>query len=200
MFDSLTQLISDSPWTYALIFGVALLDVIAPILPSESLVILAGVLAGSGKLEIALVIVCAAAGAIAGDNLVYLIGRRAGTRLVERLARVGKSRLEWAERQLGERGAMIILVARFIPAGRTAVTLACGTLRMPWRRFVRFDLLAGVAWGIYAAMLGYLGGRVFEQEPLKALGVALACSVLIALVSELWRRVRGRLSTGRERA
>lgn len=192
MLDSLISLVSESPWTYAVVFGVALLDVIAPVLPSESIVIVAGVLAGSGKLVLALVIVCAAAGAIAGDNLVYSIGRKAGPRVTRRLARAGKRRLEWAERQLGERGGLIILVARFVPGGRTAVTLTCGTLAMRWRRFVRFDVLAGVAWGVYAAMLGYLGGRVFQREPLKALLVALACSVLIGLLGEGARRVRAR--------
>ena len=197
MLDSLISLISDSPWTYAVVFGVALLDVIAPVLPSESMVILAGVLSGSGKLEIAVVIACAATGAVAGDNVVYLIGRKAGPRLTRWLARAGTRRLDWAERQLKERGALIILVARFIPGGRTAVTLACGTVGMPWRRFFRFDVPAGVVWGVYAGMLGYLGGRTFQREPLKALIVAFAVAALLGLLLEVFRRLRGRVPTDR---
>jgi membrane protein DedA with SNARE-associated domain len=76
MFETLTD-VSTSPWFYLIIFSVALLDSVVPIVPSESMVIVGGVAAGLGDLYIPLVIVIAAAGAFLGDNLSYLIGRRA---------------------------------------------------------------------------------------------------------------------------
>jgi len=76
MFETLTD-VSTSPWFYLIIFSVALLDSVVPIVPSESMVIVGGVAAGLGDLQIPLVIVIAAAGAFLGDNMSYLIGRRA---------------------------------------------------------------------------------------------------------------------------
>ncbi len=73
-----------------------------------------------------------------------------------------------------ERGGYLIVVARFIPGGRTAVTLAAGILEMPWRKFIPFDLAAGFIWGSYAALVGYFGGKAFEEEPWKGLVLALA--------------------------
>ena len=193
MFDSLTQYVSGSPWTYAFIFAVAALDVIVPIVPSETSVILAGVLSASGDLILWLVILCAAAGAILGDNIVYFIGRKAGPWIVERFFKGDRrKRIDWAEDQIKKRGGYLILIARFIPAGRTAVTLACGLLEMRWHRFIRYDLAAGALWASYAALLGYFGGRAFEEQPFKgfllAFGVALAITGAVELYRWLKRR------------
>ena len=76
IFESLTD-ISTSQWFYLIIFSVALLDSVVPIVPSESMVIVGGVAAGLGDLEIPLVIVVAAIGAFLGDNMSYIIGRKA---------------------------------------------------------------------------------------------------------------------------
>src|SRR5688572_31799166 len=82
MFESLTEYVSGSPWTYLFLFVIAALDVIIPLVPSETSVILAGVLASTGDLHLVLVILFAAAGAIVGDNTAYWIGRdRKSTRL-----------------------------------------------------------------------------------------------------------------------
>ena len=66
---------SSSPWFYLIIFVIAVFDSVLPIVPSETLVIIGGVSAGSGSLSIALVILCAGSGAFVGDNLSYFIGR-----------------------------------------------------------------------------------------------------------------------------
>ena len=84
MFESLTEYVSGSPWTYAFLFVIAALDVIIPLVPSETSVILAGVLASTGDLNLVLVILFAAAGAIVGDNTAYWIGRKVGHRIVDR--------------------------------------------------------------------------------------------------------------------
>ena len=89
IFESLTD-ISTSQWFYLIIFSVALLDSVVPVVPSESMVIVGGVAAGLGDLEIPLVIVIAAAGAFLGDNLSYLIGRRASASIDRRYRRTEK--------------------------------------------------------------------------------------------------------------
>jgi membrane-associated protein len=199
VFDQFTQLVSDaSGWAYAIVFAVAFLDALVPIVPSETLVITAGVVAGAGDLSLALVVPAAMAGAFLGDNSAYLIGRRYGTRVTERYFRSEKAhhRLEWAERQLSERGGELIVVARFIPGGRTAVTLSAGMLRYPWRRFVLFDAIATLGWALYASLLGYFGGRAFEDAPWKGLLLALGIAFAVAGGVEGVRWLRRRRGVG----
>src|SRR4249919_4295621 len=141
-----------SGWAYAIVFLLAFLDALVPIVPSETAVITAGVVASAGDLSLGLVIPAAALGAFLGDNTAYLVGRRFGSRATERFfsSDKGRRRVEWANNQLRERGGELIVVARFIPAGRTVVTLSAGTLRYPWPRFAVFDAIAAVIWASYA--------------------------------------------------
>ena len=188
MFESLTEYVSGSPWTYAFLFVIAALDVIIPLVPSETSVILAGVLASTGDLHLVLVILFAAAGAIVGDNTAYWIGRKVGHRIVDRWFKgERRKQVDWAHKQVEERGGYLILIGRFIPGGRTAVTLSCGMLEMPWRRFIAWDVAAGLVWATYAAMLGYVGGRTFEENPLKGFILAFLVALGIAGVIEAYR-------------
>ena len=186
MFQMMVDWISGSNWSYAAIFGVAVIDAFFPVVPSESMVIIAGTLAGAGDLSLPLVILAAWAGAVAGDNISYGIGKWAGEHTVRRLFRHEKAHrgFDWAEQQLEERGSYIIVIARFIPFGRTAVTFTAGYTRgLPWHRFLRYDIVAGGLWATYATMLGYLGGKQFEQQPWKGvlLGLGIAFGVAFAV-------------------
>jgi membrane protein DedA with SNARE-associated domain len=157
--------------------------------PSETTVITAGVVAATGDLSLAFVVPAAASMTIAVYNSAYLVGRRFGEPIKQRFFGSTKSRrrMEWAERQLEERGGELIVVARFIPGGRTAVTLSAGGLAYPWRRFVVFDACASLIWALYAALLGYFGGRAFEDAPWKGLVIALALAFSVAGAVELTR-------------
>lgn len=195
MFDQFRDWVSGEWWSYLVIFAVSAIDAFFPVVPSESVVITAGNLASSGDLVLLLVIASASGGAILGDNVSYFIGRWAGEHTVRRLFRSEKAHkgFDWAERQIEERGFYIIVIARFIPGGRTAVTFASGyTKGMPWRRFIVADVVAGVIWGTYATMLGYLGGKQFEDQPWKGLllgfGIAIGVAMLVELIR--WARTR----------
>lgn len=193
MFESLTDVVSGSPWTYAFLFAIAAIDVVFPLVPSETSVILAGVLASTGDLVLVGVILTAAAGAIVGDNASYWIGRTVGHRLVDRWFKgERRKQVDWAHKQVEDRGGYLIVIGRFIPGGRTAVTLSCGMLEMRWRRFIAFDVAAGLVWGVYAAMLGYVGGRTFEEDPLKGFLLAFAIALLVAGAVEAYRWIRKR--------
>lgn len=197
LFNQAVEWVSGAWWSYPVVFLVSMIDAFFPLVPSESVVITAGVIAGAGDLSLLLVIVFAAAGAIVGDNISYGLGSLLGERTVKRLFRSDKARrgFEWAERQLEVRGFYLIIVARFIPGGRTAVTFSSGyTHAMPWRRFIVADVVAGVIWATYAACLGYFGGKTFEEEPWKGLLLAFAAAVLVAGLVELVRWLRGRRS------
>jgi membrane-associated protein len=192
--ESLVDYVSASPWTYAVILGIAALDAVFPLVPSEATVISAGVLAGAGDLQIALVIAAGAAGAYAGDSSAYLLGRRFDQRLDRLLFRgqKGPLRRAWAERTLTQYGGPLIFGARFVPGGRTATTVSAGLLGMFWLRFAAFAAVAAVAWAMYAALLGYIGGRAFEDNPLWALLFGFGLAALTFLAVETLRRVRTR--------
>jgi membrane protein DedA with SNARE-associated domain len=191
VFQFLFDLLS-SPWAYGIVLGIAALDAVFPAVPSESLAITAGVLSGVGKLHVAPTIAAAAGGAFLGDTSSYVLGRTLGRRARGRLFRGKRAERArgWAERTLEERGGYLIVVARFVPGGRTATTFTAGMVRFPAWRFVGFAAVAAIGWATYAVMLGYLGGRIFEQSPLLALGVALGIAVGITVVVEAVRRFR----------
>lgn len=200
MFESLVDLASGSAWTYVLVFGLATLDVLAPILPSESVVVAAAALAASGRLNVAVVAAAAAAGALLGDNIAFVCGRLLDTRMRRWLEATPRrrERLGWAEHQLDRRGGTIIIGSRFIPGGRTATMIAAGLLEMPWRRFVVFDIAAAVIWALYGTAIGYFGGTAFEDEPIVGVGVALVLALVAGAAIEGGRRLVGRLrSAGR---
>jgi membrane protein DedA with SNARE-associated domain len=195
VFNSLVDAISGAWWSYPLIFAIAMLDAFFPLVPSETVAITSGVLAGSGDLSLPLCIVCAAGGAFVGDNISYGIGTFLGEKTVKRLFRGEKSRkgFEWAERTLAERGMYLVIVARFIPGGRTATTFAAGYVHsFPWRRFLLADAVAATIWGCYTVLLGYLGGKAFEDAPWKGLLIAFGIAVLITGGVEVARKLRGR--------
>lgn len=201
VFNQFLHLVSDaSGWAYAIILALSLLDAILPVVPSEASVITAGVVASTGGINLPLVILAAALGAFLGDNTAYLIGYLLGPRARERFFHGKKSQqtFDWAERQLTRRGGELIAVARFIPGGRTAVTLSAGTLRFPWRRFVVFDVIAAVIWASYAALLGYFGGQAFEGAAWKGLLLALVTGCALTGVIEGIRWILKRRSQGRE--
>ena len=186
MFESLTDYVSGSPWTYVYLVVVSALDAVIPIVPSETSVITAGVLSADGDLFFLGVILAAWAGAVLGDNASYWIGRTAGHRVAEKIFRGSKEeKLKGWEDRLARRGGYFIIIGRFIPGGRTAVTLASGTLEYPWRKFFFFDVIAGGIWASYATALGYFGGKTFENHPLYgfllAFGIALGITGLVEL-------------------
>ena len=195
MFDQFVDWVSGSSWSYVAIFAVAAIDAFFPIVPSETAVITGGVVASTGELSLLLVILAASAGAFVGDNISYGLGSWLGERTVKNVFRGDKSRKAfiWAEEQLEARGFYLIIIARFIPGGRTAVTFSSGyTHGMTYRRFVVADAVAALIWGSYAALLGYIGGKQFEEEPWKGLLLAFVVAVSIAGLVELVRHLRER--------
>ena len=193
VFADLSALAVAAPVSYAVAFVLPALDALIPVLPSEAAVIGLGVAtAGSADPRIAVLITLAAAGAFAGDNLAYLLGRRYGGRAARRFlsGERGSHRRAWAERALNRYGARLIIACRFIPGGRTAVTLTCGLIGFPRRRFVAATACAAVIWASYAFFLGRIGGKVFEQSPWLGLLLGLAGAVVISATVEVLRRTR----------
>ena len=131
MFSSIVDAVSGSNWSYLVVFAVAMIDAFFPIVPSEATAIAAGVVASTGGLNVGLVILAAALGAIAGDNICFALGHFLGYRVERRFFASEKSqkRLKWAQEMLEKRGGYLIVVARFIPGGRTVTTFTCWSCR-----------------------------------------------------------------------
>jgi membrane-associated protein len=195
----LSNLAINSPVSYLIALLLPALDVIIPVLPSETAIITLGLAtAGSTDPRIAILVLLAALGAFLGDNGAYLIGRKLGP-FIERRAFSGEKgarRKAWAVQALDRYGARLIIVCRFIPGARTAVTLVCGLVGYNRRTFVIATACAGVIWACYAFFIGRLGGQAFESRPwaglLLAFGVALAINGLVEVVRRLqpWRWFR----------
>jgi len=168
-------------------------DALIPLLPSETAVIALGVAtAGSADPRAVLLVALAACGAFLGDNAAYLLGRRFGPTAGRRVfaGERGARRRAWAERSLHRFGARIIIGCRFIPGGRTAITLTCGLVGYPRRRFAVATAFAAVIWASYAFMIGRLGGKAFEDQPWLGLLLALGVTVVISVAIEAARRAR----------
>ena len=190
--EAVTELVSGSPWAYAIILAVAALDALVPVVPSETTVISAGVLAGAGELQVAFVIGAAAAGAFAGDTSAYWLGRALAPRIRRRTARSAKAaaRQRRAEEALGRHGVTLVFGGRFVPGGRTAATVTSGVLGMAWLRFGLVAAAAALAWAAYAGSIGYLGGRAFEDDLVLGLAVGFGLAAAVFLAVEAGRRIR----------
>jgi membrane protein DedA with SNARE-associated domain len=183
-----------SPWLYLAIVVLTVLDAFLPLVPSEAAVLLAGTFAATQGPNLALVIAAGATGAVLGDHIAYAAGRGVGGRLLTR-ARPGSRTARayaWARHATERRGGPVLVAARFLPGGRTATTITMGATRFPLRRFSGFDVVACVTWAVYCSATGYVGGRLFAEHPVAAVGVGMTVALTVAAVVELVQRRRRR--------
>jgi membrane protein DedA with SNARE-associated domain len=133
-------------------------------LPGESLLIAAGALAGEGEFNPWAVGAVAVLAAVLGDNLSYLIGRRAGRPLILKHGRrlgITPERFAKVEALLQRRGWMIVAGARFVVLLRQLNGLVAGAAGMPWRRFLLADIAGAVVWvGLWTTLAYELGAEL----------------------------------------
>jgi len=194
VFHSAFDLLSQPPEAYLIVFALALGDAVVPVLPSEAALITAGLLSVVGDLTLGWVIAAGALGAYCGDGISYALGRFVGRPFQERFltGKRAERALTWSRGQLEERGGLVLVVARYVPGGRTAATFTCGVTHFPYPRFAAYDALAAVSWAVYASVLGYFGGRFFENHAWVALLVAFGIAGMLTLSVEGVRRLRRR--------
>jgi membrane-associated protein len=190
----LTESLGTSWWLYLVLVSVSLLDSFLPLIPSEPVIILAGVFAATGSTNLWLVIAATAVGAFLGDQIPYALGRRLGARVLNRLRPGTRRRAthDWLSRNLDARGGFVLVSTRFIPVGRYLVTITTGMVRYSYRRYVLFTAIGGTAWSAYTVLTGYLGGVLFQDNALLAFLVGLGLALLVSGMMEVIRRVRAR--------
>lgn len=183
-----------SPWLYAVLFAVTIIDGFFPPIPSETvLVAAAAVAASTGDGNLLLLGAVAAVGAVIGDNLAFVIGRRLGT---TRFAWMRRPRVAatfaYAQQALDRRSATLILGARYIPVGRVAVNMSAGALGFPWRRFLPLSIIAGTSWSIFSLAIGLLAGAWIKDQPLLSAGLGIAVALIIGVLIDRIAAVRRR--------
>ncbi|MEV0095139.1 VTT domain-containing protein [Streptomyces sp. NPDC050738] len=171
MLESVGALTS-SPWIYAVVALSVVLDVFVPLLPSGVLVITAATAAAAGSTTVAgevphnvpdllFLTLSAATASVVGDLVAYRLAWRGGARLDRAIAR--SRRLTSAQERLGTAlargGGILVVIARFAPAGRSVVSLGAGAAHRKAKEFLPWSALAGVAWAVYSVGLGYFGGQ-----------------------------------------
>jgi undecaprenyl-diphosphatase len=162
-------------------------------LPGETILLLAGAYAGAGNLDVRGVILAAALGAIAGDNLGYFLGRRGGRALLVRYGhtfRVGESHLARTEAFYARHGAKTVFFARFIAVLRTLSSLLAGANRMPYRRFAPWNAAGGIVWAVVIGLLGSVFGSQWRQVAhwIGRAGMLLALTALVVVLVVVFRR------------
>jgi membrane protein DedA with SNARE-associated domain len=177
---------------YPLLFLIVMAEASGVPVPGETGLITAGILASRHKLQIEPVIALAAAGAIVGDNIGYLIGRKGGRWLLERPGRFHRQRLQAL--QSGEtfferHGPKAVFLGRFVLGLRVWASWLAGATHMRWRSFFLWNALGGITWataiGLVAYFIGHTAGNAIETFGLYGLA-----AVLLAVASALFMHRR----------
>jgi len=166
-------------------------------IPGETGLITAAVLASAGKLQIELVIPIAAAAAIVGDNIGYLIGREGGRWLLERPGRFQSQRrqvLVTGEPFFERHGPKAVFFGRFLLGLRVWASWLAGATRMPWRSFVVWNACGGICWATAIGLLAYFLGHS-AGNAIQAFGLYGLAAALIGLASGFWLHRRHRRHT-----
>ena len=193
----LTELLHD--YGYSLVGLVVGLEAMGLPLPGESLVIAAALYAGSThQLSIPFVVAAAAAGAIIGDNIGYLIGRMIGLRLLRRYGHyvlLPPERLEVGRRLFAKHGGKVVLFGRFIAILRTLAALLAGANGMPWPRFLVANAVGGIAWACLYGFGAYaLGKEITQLQGPFAIAAGVVAVIVIAAMVIYTRRKEKRLT------
>lgn len=160
---------------YALLFGWVLVEQMGLPIPAIPLLIAAGALAGSGKMDLVLAVSLALVAAVLADLFWYFLGRYRGGRILKLLCRISlepDSCVRRTENLFVRHGARSLLVAKFVPGLNTAAPSLAGIFRMPLRRFMLFDSLGGFFWVATFTGLGFIFRRSTRTDrgPRAALG------------------------------
>jgi membrane-associated protein len=186
--------LATSPWVYVILFAVVALDAIFPPMPSESvLVALAAVAVSAGVPTLLLLVVVAGVGAMAGDNLAYLIGRSLG---LERFRWMKRPRIQKlvirSRRELDRRAGTLVLGARFVPVGRVVVNMVAGATRFPQARFARLTAVSGMLWSLYSVFIGAIAGAWIHGNPVLGATIAVVIALAIGVILDAISRRAGR--------
>ncbi|MCU0629662.1 MAG: VTT domain-containing protein [Methanoregulaceae archaeon] len=170
-------------WTYAILFLIIFLEtgiVVFPFLPGDSLLFVAGALAGKGLLSVEILLITLSIAAILGDTLNYWIGRYFGQKILDmNLSVIRQEHIDKTHFFFEKYGGLTIVIARFIPFVRTFAPFFAGIGRMNYPHFLAYNIIGGVGWVCSFVIAGYLFGNLpivqdnFSLVILLIIGISL---------------------------
>jgi membrane protein DedA with SNARE-associated domain len=179
---------------YAAVFGFVGIESLGIPFPGETMLIAAALYAGAThNLNIAGVVIAAAAGAIIGDNIGFGVGHWGGYRLLLRYGRyirLHEGRVKLARYLFQRHGGKVVFFGRFVSVLRTYAAFLAGTARMPWPRFLAFNASGGIIWATLYGVGAYLAGdRVNKlSRPVDFALAGVAVLVIVGLILLLRRK------------
>jgi len=161
-------------------------------LPGETSLVAGGILASKGQLSIYLVVAAAAAGAIVGDNVGYMIGRRGGRWLLDRGGPRRRRLLERGEQFFEKHGAKAVFFGRWFAGLRITAAWLAGIHKMPWRRFAFWNAAGGISWAVSVGLAAYFFGHA-AASAFRTVGYVGGGVVVVAAAGlVVWYRIRTR--------
>jgi membrane protein DedA with SNARE-associated domain/membrane-associated phospholipid phosphatase len=193
-FESIIKDVADAlgVWTYALVGAMAFLETgafIGFIAPGEFTVILGGVIAGEGTIDIIPLIGIVWICAISGDSVSFLIGHKVGRRFLLKygpMVRITEERFHQVEDYFDRHGGKTIVIGRFLGFVRPLAPFIAGSSRMPYRRFLPYSVVGTGLWGTTFCLLGYIFWRSFDKVSKIAGQATLALGVIAAIGVGIW--------------
>lgn len=195
------------PWALLLVCAIVFVEtglLVGFLLPGDTLLVIAGILSFTGVIPqpIWLVMLCIWACAVAGDQLGYFIGHKAGPPIFQRRSSglFSHRTIERTNRFFLKYGAAAVIIARFIGIVRTFMPVAAGVGRMPWPLFLRLDVLGGLLWGAGLPLLGWGVAHIpgVAEVVTQYIDLVLLGVVAIAIIAITWHAIQSRREVARE--
>jgi membrane protein DedA with SNARE-associated domain len=181
-------------WAYVAVFCSVFGDAIFPVLPGETALNAASTLAAAGSLDLGLVMLAGALGAIVGDSTLYWIARISRARVEPQIEKAKQNdKVAAALDFMGSSAPALIILGRYVPGLRFVVNATMGLAEYPYRRFILWSAIGGAAWSVYTCGLAYLVGTALADFPLASVVIsgAITTAAIAALFLVVRRRRRG---------
>ncbi len=163
-------------------------------LPGDSLLFTAGLLSAEDVLpDLWILLITVPIAAIAGDQVGYLIGRKAGPAVFNRPESrfFRREHVDRSEEFFAKHGPRTIILARFVPIVRTFAPVMAGASRMDYRTFAAYNVIGGIGWGVGVTTLGYFLGQVeFVKENIEFIIIGIVVLSVLPMAFELLRATR----------
>jgi membrane-associated protein len=175
-------------WTYLILFVIVFCEtglVVTPVLPGDSMLFVAGALAGAGLMNIEILIVSLIIAAIIGDSANYWIGHTIGMKVLDwKWSFIKKEHLDETHHYFEKYGGFTIIIARFVPFIRTFAPFLAGVGSMRYRWFITYNIIGAVLWVSAFLLIGYFFGSLpIVKENFSLLVYAIIGISLLAVAS-----------------
>jgi membrane-associated protein len=194
--DGFSLVDSGGSLTYLAVFGLVFGDAICALLPGETTLNAASTLAAQGTLDLGLVMLAGALGAVAGDSALYWIARGSSKKVRPQMERARKNeKVEMALDFMGSSARVLLVAGRYVPGLRFVVNATMGLSEYPYRSFLLWSSIGGTLWSVYTCGLAYLVGTALADFPLASIVISATITTLALGVIFLVLRRRRRLAT-----